>query len=1031
MHQNLRTLLSALAGLFLCASPALAQRGAEGRVTDPSGEAVIGASVVLKGTTTGVVTDLDGNFRLEVPNAGLAVILVSYVGFETREVNVTIPERGFARTNIQLSSDVELLDEVVVVGYGTQRKRDLVGSIAKLDNSATLDVVGGSFENVLQGKATGLQITQTSGVAGAGSLIRIRGVGSLSAGGDPLIVVDGIPISQDNFLTGSRNAQNNNPLASINPNDIESIEILKDASSAAIYGSRGANGVIIITTRRGKGAKPKLEFSTRLGLSQPTRVLGLLNAQEWLQVRQEAWENDGNTGRAPLPNVLVTEGVIANDRDYAGIEGIDTDWLDQVIQTGFKHEYVLGFTKAGKRLNTYLGATYSNSESYLVGNSFERASARANLDYRLSKRASISLSSSLTRGLNNRARVAWAGGLGAAQTQALPIYPITKADGSYFNIYSNPVAEREYYSNIGREWRSLNSLAINYSPIKDLDLRVTGNYDYMDFGDYEYEHPEWTQALAIAKGWLTKINNWNTFATATYKLPIRNKDHEMRVLGGLEYQASEATGRNQQFRDLSDHIFRSPTRGENYFQDFDNTFEKDRYLFASAFARLNYSYQGKYFAQATYRRDGSSKFGRNRRFGNFPSIGAGYLISEERFWPKGGPVNFLKLKGSWGVTGNSDIDWRTQFASRSYPGFNVNVGDSYNNGNIRFEDRPENPNLQWEVTNIYDAGIEMGFWQDRITFDLTYYYKLTTDALIITNIPASSGLGNLTFLQNVGTIRNKGFEFGLTSRNLTGPLQWTTTLNLSRNDNLVLDVGTATPDALGGGFGDIRTVKGYPVGVNYIVPFSRIDPATGRPIYLDADGNETFVYDVVRARQEVDNIYPYLIGGITNNFNWKNWDLSFLWTFQLGGTIYDDAAKRQLGVVTDWNMRKEVADRWRAPGDIATYPRLTMDMRNWGGNANFWQNNHSLWLYDGSFGRLKNITLGYTKNNSKPDALISNWRVYVNATNLITLTEFTGWDPEISRDRNSPQERNIGGVGVTYLTPPQEKTYNVGINVTF
>ncbi len=1003
-----------------------------GVVSDEKGETLIGASVVIKGTTIGTSTDIDGSYEFRAP-AGAYILVASYTGYQAVERTITLANGATVEVNFALKEEAKLLDEVVIVGYGVQRKRELVGSVAKVDSKQLLDFVGSSFENSLQGKVTGVNLTQTSGMAGAGAHIRIRGVASLSAGGEPLFVVDGIPITQDPFLTGSRNAQNNNPLNSINPNDIESVEVLKDASAAAIYGSRGANGVILITTKRGKAAKPTFNFSTRIGTSQPTRVIELLNAQEWLQIRQEAWENDGNVGRAPLPQVLVNEGIAQNDRDYAAIEGTNTDWLDQVLQTGIKHEHSLSFTGGTKKLSTYAGATYSNAGSYIVGNAFERINGRINLDYRLRKNFTVSLSSSLARTLLERPRVAWAGGLGTAQTTALPIYPIYKPDGTFFNIYANPVAELEYYSNHTREWRSINNFVVNYSPIKGLDLNATANYDYMDLGDYEWEDKIWTQSFNFARRNGAKTNNWSAFSTATYSVPLKNDKHNLRVMVGTEYQQTLSNGTYENYQDVAWHLYSNPERGESYKLLDSTAFERDKWRFFSVFSRLNYDYKGKLLFQFVFRRDGSSRFGADRRFGNFPSVGLGYILSEEPFIKSLGFVNYLKLKTSWGITGNADINWRSQYGTRvqNLPG-QTNPGLFYNGQPIKFEQNPDNPELQWEVGNNYDAGFELGLFNDRINSNFSYFYKRTTSALIFRQIQASAGLGITEFYQNVATLDNWGFEFDITTRNINSrKFKWSTTFNITRTRNKVVDVSTATPDALDGGFGDIRVVPGYPIGVNFVVPFVRVDDETGRPVYRDANGNETFVYDVVANRQPVNNVYPDFVGGITNNFNLGRFDFSFLVNFQVGGTIYDDAAKRQLGVVTDWNMRREIFDRWRQPGDNARFPRLTMSMINWGGNDNFWQNNHTLWLYDGSFARLRNVTLGYTAQIQNAKSLVKSVRFYLSGTNLLTFTKFDGWDPEVSRDRNSPQERNIGGVGVTYLTPPQEKTFNAGLNLQF
>ncbi|MEZ4686907.1 MAG: TonB-dependent receptor [Bacteroidia bacterium] len=388
----------------------------------------------------------------------------------------------------------------------------------------------------------------------------------------------------------------------------------------------------------------------------------------------------------------------------------------------------------------------------------------------------------------------------------------------------------------------------------------------------------------------------------------------------------------------------------------------------------------------------------------------------------------MKLKASYGVTGNAAINWGDAVPIYNF-GF-TGAGNNYNGQPIRYLSSLGNPDLIWERNYTLDAGVEFGLLNDRITTDLTYFRRITKGAVINTALQASSGIDNLVYIQNIGEILNKGVEFGLVTRNTVGAIKWTTRLNLTHIKNRVLEVGTATPDALAGGFGDTRAIPGEPVNTNYIVRFSHVDPATGAPVYLTGTGEETFTYSVANNRFAAGNGMPDLTGGITNEFAWKNFDLNFLVYFSLGGKIYDDAAKRHMGVVTDdWNMRRDYLDRWTQPGDNARYPRATMTMLNWGGNANFWQNNHTLWLEDASFARLRTVNIGY---NIKPaQGQIRNIRLSLQGTNLLTFTNYTGVDPEVARERGNSQERNIGGTNITFLTPPNERTVTFGVNVDF
>ena len=985
-----------------------------------------GVNVIVKGTSKGTVTDLDGNYSIPVEDGDILVF--SFVGYTSQE----IPVLGRTEIDVKLGTDVMALNEVVVVGYGTQTKRELTGSIAKVDGKQLADIAVPSFEAALQGRAAGVQVIQGSGVAGSGSMIRVRGIASLSAGGDPLYVIDGIPITQDYFLNDDRGAFNNNPLATINPNDIESVEILKDASAAAIYGSRGANGVILISTKRGKSGKPSFDFSSRVGVSNPTRNIPLLNNQEWLQLYQEAWENDGNVGPASLPGGISWEQA----------QNTNTDWYDETTRTGVKQEYNLSMSQGSEKLKTYVGIAYSDNESFLLGNSYERLSGRLNLDYNILKNLKVSLSSSLSQGINNRVANAWDGGYGAAMADALPIFPIFSSTGDYYrpNGGQNPRLKIDLLDWRTREIRTINNLALDFEPIENLTIRATGSIDYMDIQDDKYEPgPDNEFALntdaTVGMGKAERFPNWVTNMNGGLNVSylIDKNDNRFNLLGGLEYQESltESYDRIEIF-DVTGPLHDDPAipaRTDNEGNSLPNpvyTSAPDQvWSFISYFGRVNYSFKDKYIVKVSARVDGSSRFGRNNRYGFFPSVGLGYVISDEDFFPQNSIVNFLKLKGSWGVTGNADIPnyqrWGT-FQRRA-----GNDGNPYNQSPILFPVRLENPDLQWEVQRTIDAGFELGMFENRVYAEVSYYDKNSTDVLIDRLVQASTGFER--YFENIAEINNSGFEVSLKTRNLVGAFQWTTDINFATLKNEVIDIGATPPDAIAGS-GDTRVVEGYPVGVNFLNRFSRVDPANGLPIFLDIEGNETYEFNLAD-RVVVGSVVPDATGGINNTFSFKNFDLDVLFTFTLGGNIYDDAAKRQLGVVSNWNLRRDIVQRWRTPGDIAEFPRLTLESQTYGGLPSFWNLNTTQFLYDASFGRIRNVTFGYNLPGEMMSRMgIKRARVFVNATNLVTFTKYPGPDPEIVRDHNGRQGRNLSP-NVTYLTPPQERAFALGINVSF
>lgn len=1016
MQKQLYHKLSVFLLLLLGSQILWAQGTISGTVTNEKGEKLSGASAMI-GADMGAYSDDNGYYMVENIPAGSYEMIVSYIGYSDVKLPVTVSDGQTQTLDVVLKEDVSTTNEVVVVGYGTMRKRDLTGSISKVTNLT--DNVGQSFETNLQGKAAGVQVTQSSGAAGSGAVIRIRGLSSISTSGDPLYVVDGIPINQDVFMNGNRGGQNNNPLSSINPSDIESVEILKDAASAGIYGSRGANGVVLITTKRAKNkdGKPSFDFSARVGASQPTRIYEMLNSQEWLQLRQEAYNNDGGVGQAPLPRNMSWEDAQKNN----------TNWVDQTVGTGLKQDYNFGIRQGKKKLGSYLGLGYLNDESYLKGNSYERYSARGNFDYTFSKKFSANLNTSLVQGINNRVSQAWdAGGFGAAMSTLLPIYPL---EGTFLGA-DNPVFRRDHRKWRTVEWRTINNIALNYQPVKGLDLRGTFNYDYMNLGDNIYEDQIYDQTKGIARGqeYKTVAKNWVANFTAQYNFDLGEK-HNLYVMGGTEAQKSVSEQTTLKLDNVDRAIFLRPNAIEGTSID---TAEykldpQQIYTYSSYFVRGNYSFNNKYFAQATVRSDASSRFGANYRYGVFPTVGAGWVVSEENFLKNNQTLTFLKLRGSWGRIGNSNIPNYSRFGTVS------NSGAPYGQDSILYPVSRANPDLRWETTRTIDGGIEFGFWNDRVQLVVEGYDKRTKDLLIESTIQASSAAGNVSngftkYYQNIGAVQNRGIEVALTGHIVdTKKFKWTLIFNGSRNFNKVLDIGRSSPDQLSGGTNDTRIFIGQPIGVNYLVRFSHVDTETGKPVYLDAEGKETFEWKETN-RVISGSVLPNFVGGVTNNLTIGNFDLSALVTFVAGGSLYDASAKRQLGVVTDWNMRKDIGDRWRQPGDVATYPRLTLNPATYGLSSG-WQYNTTQWLYDASFARLKNVSIGYNvpmKNESK----IRNLRFSLVATNLLTFTKFPGLDPEIARDFENPQDRNMSP-NITYLTAPQQKAISGGINLSF
>jgi TonB-dependent starch-binding outer membrane protein SusC len=1022
--------------LMLTASVAMAQtRTVTGKVTSASdGAAIPGASILEKGTNRGAMTDADGNFTISV--AENATLVFSFVGLVTQEIAVG----NQTNINVQMQDDVSSLDEVVIVGYGTQAKREISGSIVSVKGDKLMTVPTTSFEAALQGQAAGVQVVQGSGLAGSGSVIRIRGIASVGANADPLYVVDGIPITTDNFLQEANwqnGAMNNNPLSAINPADIESIEILKDASAAGIYGSRGSNGVILITTKRGanKSGKPVFDFSANLGSSSPVAKPKFYNSQEWLQIRQEAWENDGNTGAVWIPGYSASTNTPAERAAaYQEASQHDTDWWDAVTQTGFKQQYNLSGRWTKNKLNAFVGGSYSDNESYIVGNQLQRYSVRANLDYRVSEKFDVSINSSYSKGVNKRVRAAYTGGLGLAMSTSLPVYPIYNDDGTFFRTTAgggngnNPVFETRNFQGYTVDDRAISGLVLRYKLLSNLKLTATGSYDYL------YQTNDiWQSAALMGLGYneaerdTRKVDNFNITGLADYDYPLQ-EGHKLKILLGGEYQHSLTSGKNNiVYQGLN--VNSTQYKGEGTFTDETRVPSRLyitpdlKWSFVSTFLRANYSIQDKYFLQATARADGSAKFGANKRYGFFPVLSGAWLLTQENFMKAIPAISFLKLKAGYGVTGNANIADYQHIAT-----YIVNNQPVYNGLPIRYREKVDNPNLKWETTKNFDIGLESGFFNDRIEAEIGYYIKNTEDVLMNITIPGYNGFGS--FYGNVGEVRNRGIEVTLNTVNFESErFRWTTNFNIAFNTNEVLSLGGYTPDAVAGGTNDTRIVEGYPLGTNYLVRFSHVDPATGKPVYLDKDGYETFEYNVERDRMPVGDVLPDAVGSFTNTFAYQNFDLSFMFVFVIGGDIYDSSSKRQMGFLTDWVTREDMGDRWRQPGDVAKYPRVTMMPSTYGGN-NEWFNT-DMWVHDASYLRLRTISLGYNlPTDLLAKAKISKARIAISGMNLLTFTKFPGLDPEVVRDFDNQTDRNMSP-SISYLTPPQERSFNLSLNITF
>jgi TonB-linked SusC/RagA family outer membrane protein len=589
----------------------------------------------------------------------------------------------------------------------------------------------------------------------------------------------------------------------------------------------------------------------------------------------------------------------------------------------------------------------------------------------------------------------------------------------------NPVAFREYKDWRTVERRSINNLAIVWTPIKDFNVKMSGGYDYMDIQEDVFTPGEIKSFTTIsdANRSANLVGNWNYSLTGDYRWKMKER-HSFNALVGNEYQRSDSYGYGIYFPEAEGPIYNNEELLNEAANVNKTSGNPQIFSFLSYFGRINYMLDDKYIFQATARVDGSSRFGRNNRYGFFPAVSVGWIVSDEKFLKDNKHISYLKLRSSYGITGNANFDNYAYIGTYSA----ADNGILYNQNPIIFPLNASNPDLQWETSATFDAAMEVGLWSDRITFELAYYNKRSKDVLLNVNLPPSTGF--TSYWDNVAEVLNRGVEFSIKSRNLVREFQWTTEFNIARNYNELVDIGEYTPDAVGGGTNDSRVIVGKPIGSFYLVEYSHVDPENGLPVYLDLNGNETYDYDNA-IRKYVGDGLPDFIGGITNNFRFKKWDLNLLATYSVGGKIFDSSSKRQLGVVSGWNMREEIFDRWTNPGDESTFPRLTLDETTYSLPSGFPWWNTSLFLFDASYLRLRQATLGYNfKDVKRGKVELSNIRLAFTAFNIFTLTDFPGLDPEVVRDFENAQDRNLSP-NVTYLTPPQERSYNLQLSFNF
>jgi TonB-linked SusC/RagA family outer membrane protein len=1001
--------------LWLLAAPLWAQQFAlRGKVTTRENEPLVGATVRVKGTQTAALTDGDGGFRLQLPGPG-SILQVSYVGFSTVEVEVG----GRTSLTIVLETDSKVLNDVVITGYSVQNRKDIVGSVTRISGEDLKGTPAASFNQLLQGKATGVQVTSNSGVPGGGITFRVRGNNSINASVDPLYVIDGVFVSNtEPIRTSIGNQQQSNPLADINPADIESIQILKDANATAIYGSLGANGVVIVTTKRGSlNTKARITANISHGWSDAVKKFRATTGPETGTLVNEAAVNTA-IDRGVDPSTITLP--------FSDPSKLPTyDRISDLFRVAGTSSYDLSAQGGTARSTYFAGFSYLKQESIVKPSDFERYTVRFNYDNHLSDKVKLGNSLNITRTYRNVSSND-NNPTGVINSAIFPrsYLPVFNDDGTYARSgsFDNHLALIRNLNNNAVGWRTIANLYAEWAILPELTLKSSWSLDNSDMYENNYSNTLISAGIAT-KGSAASYETKNLILTNEQILTWRKsfgEKHRLHALVGntvnsVIQESTTATGQGFATNNLTSISVAATTLGSS---------SRAVARLVSFFGKAGYTFDNRFTLDVSLRADASSKFGADRRWGYFPSAGVAWNASNESFVKDLGVFNELKFRASIGLSGN-------QNGIGSYAAQGLwSSGSNYLETAGTSPSQLENRLLTWETTRQVDIGTEFSILNNRLGVTVDYYNKYTYDLLL--NVPVPSRSGFTTYLQNFGAVRNKGVEIALHSRNIEGRnFRWSTDFNISFNRNKIEKL--ASDIALGASGRNISILRqGYAVNSFQLYKQLYVDPQTGNAVYEDVnkDGILTSA-----DRQIVGNALPRFTGGLTNTLSYKQFDLNFLFYFQEGNKIMSmhDFFLVHGGTQNFIGFIPRQLERWQKPGDVTDIPRLTTysgaptvnggPSNNYGGNV---ANQSSRYLLDGSFIRLRNVSLGYTLPQSiVKRAGLTNVRAYVQAANLLTFTRFTGLDPEVSSQSNSQNT-----AGYDWATVPQPRTVQVGVSVT-
>lgn len=980
-----------------------------GKVTSAEdSEPIPGVSISVLGTTLGTVSNIDGEFSLQVPEDAQTLVF-SFVGMTRKEVAV----EGRSVINVQLESEMIGVEEVMVVAYGTTSREAKTGSVTQVTSEQIADVPVSSFDKVLSGKLAGVTVTATSGQPGAASQIRIRGTSSINAGNEPLYVIDGVPAmalpgdsdrdgSQDYFFTNTMNA-----LSTLNPNDIESVTVLKDAAAASIYGSRAANGVILVTTKSGQAGKTKFSVRAKYGISQLANDnnYGTMSPEQLLTYFRDGVRNAGDDPDNPAN---------ANDSKYYPRELLSrplTNWMDAFTRMGQTQEYELSANGGSEKTKYFTSGSYHSSEGVFHGISFEKLQFRTNVDHEINDKLTIGtrVNAAYTESNDVAMQSLYYANPLFAGMLILPWTPLYDENGKYNlnipeNAYTNPRATAAYDDQWEKQYRFLGTGFLEWEPVKGLKIKTNNSADITSAEGRRYWSEDGAYEPApedVALQTTTSLYRQLTTSNTVNYSNVFDDVHNLRVLAGQEatvydfwYYYTWAPGVDP------DMPYLNTATSDDDDADYDNT----SWTLLSYFGILDYNYNGKYYLQASFRADGSSRFGTDTKWGNFYSVGASWNIHEESFMDNLTWIDLLKLRASYGINGNNEIG--------DYDQFGVYGSRQYNGVSGLGPDNLANPELSWELNTSYNIGLDFNIFR-RFSGNIDVYKRVTSDMLLDKPLSRTTGFTSIT--TNIGELSNKGIELQLEGNILSGPVKWDLSFNIARNISEVTDL--AGNDQIESDYSSrLFYVVGERLFTYYLYDYEGVDPVDGNALWRTEDGQLTSDYGKAR-RYFAGSPEPDWYGGLSSMVTWKGLALNVAVEYKIGNEVLIEENRYLTSDGYNWdsNQVSTALNYWTTMGEVADNPKPIFNNST---NSSGFRNTR--WMQRGDYLRLKDVTLSYTIPQKYTDKLnLGAVKVYGSGYNVYTFHDVDFWDPE----------RGVDGMGFGIY--PMTKTFVFGLDVMF